>query len=74
MELRFLLQEKSLRPVLTRLDTSLSLEVSLPEHCLIPLLFKIDHLVRSQFHAQLEPNLDIRHKEMFRLYWKKMID
>ena len=46
----------------------------MPEHCLIPLLFKIDHLVRSQFHAQLEPNLDIRHKEMFRLYWKKMID
>ena len=39
---------------------------------MIPLLFKIDHLVRSQLH--LEPNTTIRHKEMFRQYWKKIID
>lgn len=61
-----------MKPYLARLDSTLSLDVRLPDQCLIPLLFKIDHLVRSSFH--LEPNTGITHKQMFRQYWKKLID
>ena len=72
VELRFLIHKTLMKPTLARLDTTLSLEVRIPDQCMVPLLFKIDHLVRSQLH--LEPNTTIRHKEMFRQYWKKIID
>lgn len=54
------------------MDPTLSLDVRLPDQCLIPLLFKIDHIVRSSFH--LQPNTGVLHKEMFKQYWKKLID
>ena len=72
VELRFLIHKTRMKPVLARMDSTLSLDVRLPDHSLIPLLFKIDHLVRKSF--QLYPNTTIRHKAMFRAYWKKIID
>ena len=72
VELRFLIHKTSMKPFVARLDTTLSLEVKLPEHCLISLLFKVDHQVRRSFH--LEPNTSVKHKMMFREYWKKIID
>ena len=61
-----------MKPIVARLDTTLSLEVKIPEHCLVSLLFKIDSQARKSFH--LEPNTQIRHKKMFSEYWKKIID
>lgn len=72
VELRFLIHKTLMKPVLARLDPTLSLDVRLPDHSLIPLLFKIDHLVRKSF--MLHPNTKIRHKQMFKQYWKKIID
>jgi len=67
-----LIHKTLMKPFVARLDTTLSLEVKIPEPCLISLLFKIDAYVRKSFH--LEPNTTVRHKKMFSEYWKKIID
>ena len=61
-----------MKPTLARLDTTLALDVPIPDHCMVSLLFKIDHLVRKTFN--LQPSTIIRHKAMFKQYWKKVID
>ena len=39
---------------------------------MIALMFKIDHFTRKSFH--LEPNTNVREKQIFDEYWKKIID
>ena len=47
IELRFLIHKTLMKPFLSKMDTTLSLDVRLPDSNLIPLLFKIDHIVRK---------------------------
>ena len=61
-----------MKPVLAKVDSTLSLEVKIPEPCLIALLFKLDHQARRAFG--LEPNTTVKHKVLFRKYWRKLID
>ena len=61
-----------MNPVLAKVDSTLSLEVKIPEPCLIALMFKLDHQVRRTFG--LEPNSTVKHKTLFRRYWRKLID
>ena len=72
VELRFAIHKTLMTPVLAKIDASLSLEVRVPEPCLIALMFKLDHQVRRTFG--LEPNTTVRHKTLFRRYWRKLID
>ena len=46
IELRFVIHKTLMNPVLAKIDSTLSLEVKIPEPCLIALMFKLDHQVR----------------------------
>ena len=61
-----------MRPIVAQMASNLSEDCNIPDACLISLIFKIDQHVRKSFH--LQPNITVRCKQLFRDFWKKLID